>query len=210
MKIGPQYKIARRLGSRIFPKTQTTKFSISGSPVKGGRNAKRGGGRPKQLSEYGSQLLEKQKARFAYGLKEGQFSNYVKGIRRNKGAANPITQLYRSLELRLDNVVYRLGLSASRLGARQLVTHGHILVNGRRVNIPSYRTKAGEVIAIRPQSQALGAFKNLDERLKNYHAPEWVVFDALKKEGSVKGEPNFGGSELDINFGAILEFYSRV
>jgi small subunit ribosomal protein S4 len=118
--------------------------------------------------------------------------------------------LYRLLELRLDNVVYRLGLSPSRLGARQLVTHGHITVNGRRQNIPSYRVKTGDVVAIRSQSRALGAFKTLEERLKTYHAPEWLVFDELAKEGKVKGEPVFGGSELDINFGAILEYYSRV
>ena len=207
MKIGPKCKICRRLGSRVFGKCQTTKFSISGSPVRGN---KRGGGRPKALSEYGSQLLEKQKARYAYGLKEHQFASYVKKIKSHHQRQNPVAALYRLLELRLDNVVYRLGLAPTRAAARQLVTHGHVVVNGRRVNIPSYQTPVGAQVGVRPQSQAAGVFKDLTERLKSYHEPEWVSLDAEQKVGTVKAAPLFGGSELDINFGAILEFYSRV
>ena len=212
MKIGPKYKICRRLGSRVFGKCETTKFSISGAPVgqKGGKgSAKRG--RPKALSEYGSQLLEKQKARYAYGLKAHQFANYVKALRAHSAKnSTPVTQLYQSLESRLDNVVFRLGIAKTRLAARQLVSHGHITVNGRKLNIPSYRVQVGETVAIRPGSRERGVFKNLDERLKDYREPEWLLFDLAKREGVVKALPQTGAADLDINFGAILEFYSRV
>lgn len=204
MKIGPKYKIARRLGSRIFSKTQTTKFSISGTTPRASR-----GGRSKALSEYASQLIEKQKARYAYGLKEGQFANYIKKVHLQK-AGNPNINLYRFLECRLDNIVFRLGLTPSRYAARQMISHGHILVNGRRLNIPSTQIKIGDKIKIRPQSQSLGLFKNLTERLKDYQTPEWVSFDPANGEGIVKAAPVLGQTESDINFGAILEFYSRV
>src|SRR3989344_2177631 len=131
MRIGPKFKIARRLGSRVFSKTQTTKFSISGSERKTG---KQGGRRPKALSEYGQQLIEKQKARYTYGLKEHQFANYVKNIKAKKGSTS-VAELYRALESRLDNVVFRLGIAPTRSFARQMITHGHITLNGRRVNI---------------------------------------------------------------------------
>lgn len=209
MQTGPKYKICRRLGSRVFGKCQTTKFSISGSPTKGGKGKKPGGGRPRSQSEYGSQLLEKQKARFSYGLKERQFANYVNKVRGHQ-VKNPTAALYQMLESRLDNVVYRLGLANTRTFARQLVTHGHITVNGRRLNIPSYHVKPGDKIAIRVQSRAVGAFRNLAERHKDLHLPAWLTFDLEKTEGEVKALPLPGEAEVDINFGAILEFYSRV
>jgi small subunit ribosomal protein S4 len=202
MKIGPKFKIARRLGSRVFSKTQSTKFSISGSVQK------QGGRRPKALSEYGQQLIEKQKARYTYGLKEHQFASYVKGIRGKKGS--PVALLYKTLESRLDNVVFRMGIVATRPFARQVITHGHITVNGRRLNIPSYQVKVGDVIAVRKQSQGSGLFKDFAERLKQYHAPAWVIFDEGAKQGTVKASPQYGETEADINFGSILEFYSRV
>jgi small subunit ribosomal protein S4 len=208
MITGPKYKICRRLGGRVFGKCQTTKFSTSGSEQRGGRGGKKTG-RPKQLSEYGTQLIEKQKARFSYGLKEHQFANYVKNIRGHK-VKNPTGALYQLLESRLDNVVYRLGLANTRAFARQLVSHGHITVNGRRLNIPSYQVKTGDKVAIRTQSRAAGAFKNLAERLKDYHTPGWLLFDEEKSEGVVKALPLPGEAEVDINFGAILEYYSRV
>ena len=206
MRIGPKYKIARRLGSRVFSKTQTTKFSISGSAQKQG---KQGGRRPKALSEYGLQLIEKQKARYTYGLKEHQFANYVKAIKTKKGSA-PVAELYRALESRLDNVVFRLGIAPTRPFARQMVTHGHITLNGRRINIPSAAVKVGDVVAVREQSQTAGLFKDFVERLKQYHPPSWVVFDEVTKQGTVKALPQVGEGEADINFSSILEFYSRV
>jgi diaminopimelate decarboxylase len=118
--------------------------------------------------------------------------------------------LYKTLESRLDNVVFRMGIVATRPFARQVITHGHITVNGRRLNIPSYQVKVGDVIAVRKQSQGSGLFKDFAERLKQYHAPAWVIFDEGAKQGTVKASPQYGETEADINFGSILEFYSRV
>lgn len=212
MIIGPKFKIARRLGSRVFPKTQTTKFSISGSV-----NAKKPGGRrPKALSEYGQQLVEKQKARYTYLLKERQFGNYVKKVRRlHKPGENPNALLYQHLESRLDNVIFRLGLTPSRAAARQMVSHGHIWVNGRRLNIPSHQLKVGDRVAVRPESLTLGVARlaGMADEAKPERGrplPSWLVYDELKKEGKVLGQPLWGETEGDINFGAILEFYRRV
>ncbi|MEA1929395.1 MAG: 30S ribosomal protein S4 [Patescibacteria group bacterium] len=205
MIIGPKYKIARRLGARIFPKTQTTKFSISGSankPRPKGRRRSRGG------SEYGVQLIEKQKARFTYGLKNHQIANYVSAVRSRQG--DPRTNLFQTLERRFDNVVFRLGLAPSRQAARQLVTHGHIMLNGRRLNVPSHQVKIGDVVTIRLQSQSSGITNELEERLKDYQAPAWLCFDDGKKAGEVIADPLASDMPSDINLTAILEFYSRV
>ena len=213
MKIGPKFKIARRLGSRVFPKTQTTKFSISGSERGGKTGGKTGGrgGRGRGLSEYGQQLIEKQKARYTYGLKERQFASYVAAARAARSrSVNPVAKLFQLLESRLDNVIFRLGLTPSRAAARQLVTHGHALVNGRRVNVPSCRLRVGDRVAIRPQSRDSGLFKNLTEKLKDYTAPVWLAWQEAEKGGEVKAEPPASEAPADIDFGAILEFYSRV
>ncbi len=206
MIIGPKFKIARRLGDRIFSKTQTSKFTISGTERK--VMGKRGGGR-RGGSEYGRQLLEKQKARFTYGVSEHQFRNYVLAARAKKGS-NPAGELLTALESRLDNAVFRLGLVKSRLAARQAVAHGHILVNGRRTNVPSYTVKAGDKISVRVGSRTSGLFNDLAERLKEYTAPTWLVYDEAKWEGEIKARPELSAGESTINFSSILEFYSRV
>jgi small subunit ribosomal protein S4 len=204
MQIGPKYKICRRLGSRVFGKCETTKFSISGSasgPQK----------RKKALSEYGLQLLEKQKVRFTYGLKERQLSTYVKKAQAKSSHSNPASELYQALESRLDNVVYRLGLAPTRSAARQLVSHGHIMVNGRRLNIPSYQVGVGEMVTIRPQSEQAGVFQTLAERLKVYQWPNWLQYDAEAKAGKVLAAPNWSETQQsDLNLAALMEFYSRV
>jgi len=207
MKVGPKFKICRRLGSRVFTKCQTTKFSISGSAAKGAGQPR--ARRPRPLSEYGRQLIEKQKARYTYCLKERQLASYVVKVRR-EARGNPTARLFQLLESRLDNVVFRLGLANSRLFARQIITHGHITLNGRRVNIPSAAVKVGDSIGIRPQSRAGGMFKNLEEKLKNYEPPAWLLWDEQVQVGKVVAEPVIGEAEVDVNFGAILEFYSRV
>lgn len=204
MKIGPKYKIARRLGDRIFPKTQTSKFTISGTEKRvTSRRGRRGG------SEYGTQLIEKQKARYTYGVSEKQFSNYVKKARAKKGG-NPASELSTFLESRLDNTVFRLGLVKSRQAARQAVSHGHIMVNGRRTRIPSYSVKAGDKIAVRPESRASGLFRDLSERLKEYTVPAWLSYDEEKWTGTVMALPQVLAGESTLNFSSILEFYSRV
>ncbi|MFA5736800.1 MAG: 30S ribosomal protein S4 [Candidatus Paceibacterota bacterium] len=204
MKIGPKYKICRRIGDRVFGKCQTTKFTISG-PDKKRRTGKRPKGAP---SEYALQLLEKQKARFSYGITERQFSKYVEGVKKHKGS-DRATSLFKTLENRLDNVIFRLGLASSRALARQLVSHGHILVNNRRTRVPSLQVKVGDKIKIRPQSLNNGVFQNLTEKIKDYNTPEWLSLDIEKGEGVVKGEPVVGKAETIINFESILEYYSR-
>ena len=198
-----QFKVARRLGAPIFPKCDHPKFSLA--PKIHGT----GKGRRPQRSEYGTQLLEKQKARFSYGLSEKQFSNYVKDAMAKVGV-KPTEDLYISLETRLDNVVYRLGLTKTRRFARQMVSHGHIMVNGKKVTIPSFRVKKGDEISIREQSTGKRPFEDLASKLKDHKFPAWLSFDEGKKSGSVLGAP-----VLDENLGivfdlvSVIEFYSR-
>src|SRR3989338_4253332 len=136
----PKFKICRRLGPGVYDKCQTPKFSATSGKF-GGPNARR----PKALSEFGAQLIEKQKIRFSYGINERQLSNYVKKASLTKGAGTA-EKFYESLETRLDNVVYRMGLAASRRAARQMVSHGHFIVNDHKVTIPSYEVKIGDII----------------------------------------------------------------
>ncbi|MCC6290921.1 30S ribosomal protein S4 [Candidatus Nomurabacteria bacterium] len=215
MIIGPKFKIARRLGSRVFPKTQTSKFSLSSEMGRGGK--KPGGRRPKALSEYGKQLLEKQKARYTYLLKESQFGSYVKKVRdHHQVGENPNVVLYQTLESRLDNVVFRLGLAPSRAAARQMVTHGHIVVNNRRLNIPSHQMKINDRVAVRMESRSGGVGRMVTveggggEEKVTRSVPTWLAYDEVGKEGKVLGRPLVGETEGEINFGAIMEFYSRV
>lgn len=217
MIIGPKYKICRRLGSRVFGKCETTKFSISGTRQ---ASKKPGGRRPRQASEYGQQLLEKQKVRYTYLLKERQFATYVKRVRdrRLSGSTGqtPSVALYRVLESRLDNVVFRLGLAPTRAAARQMVTHGHITVNGRRLNVPSHQLMPGDRVAIRVQSRHLGFLNRpasdvaTENSQKNRNTPSWLSYDEEKREGKLVGHPLYGEVASDLNFGAILEFYGRV
>jgi small subunit ribosomal protein S4 len=196
----PKFKIARRLGREIFDKTSGPKFS-SASGKFGDR-----GGRPKALSEYGTQMLEKQKVRFSYGITERQLGNYVEKASHAKGAG-AVDKFYELLEMRLDNVVYRMGLAPSRRGARQMVSHGHFLVNGKKVTIPSYEVKAGDIVKIREGSRVKKLFTNLPEKFKDYILPTWVSFDADKMEGKIIDKPQNNQTFLDLN--VVLEFYSR-
>ena len=202
MIIGPKYKIARRLGAPIFEKTQTQKYAM---------NAERRGKRKgfsKAKSEFGLQMNEKQKARFTYGIGEKQFSNYVKEALLKKGS-NTSQTIFGFLELRLDNIIYRLGFAPTRLGARQMVSHGHITVNGKRVDIPSRRMSVGEKIAIRSGSISKALFSSLDDRIKNVTIPSWIKFDATKKEAEVQGMPQFIPGENMFDLNTVIEFYSR-
>lgn len=195
----PKFKIARRLGAGVYDKTQTPKFA--GAREKGVR-----GGRPKALSEYGNQLIEKQRVRYSYGLSERQLQNYVRGAT-HRGGAGVTDKLYERLEYRLDNVVYRMGLAPSRRGARQMVSHGHFTVNGERVTIPSYEVKEGDVVGVREGSKSRKLWGGLAEKFKDFTAPAWVSFDPEKLEGKVLAKPKNTESFFDLN--AVLEFYSR-
>lgn len=197
----PKFKIGRRLGAGVYDKCQTSKFSSSS-----GKNGLSGARRPKALSEYGTQLIEKQKVRFSYGITERQLSNYVKKATHIKGIST-VEKFYEELESRLDNVIYRMGLAPSRRGSRQMVSHGHFIVNNHKVTIPSYEVKPEDIIKIREGSKNKKIFDNLNERLKNYNFPSWLSFDIAKMEGRILAKPKNVETFLDLN--AVLEFYSR-
>lgn len=163
------------------------------------------------ISEYGTQLREKQKIRLTYELRERQFHNLVTRAFGQKSVSAP-DAILRSLEMRLDNVVYRLGFAPTRAAARQLVGHGHILVNGRRVNIPSYTVSVGDEIKIRPQSSLKGLFANLEVTLKKYTAPSWLVLDREYTMGNVVSYPPaemLNELSKGFNISAVIEYYSR-
>lgn len=201
MITGPKYKIARRLGTNIFEKTQTQKFALR-QERKGGK----GPWRPK--TDFGMQMLEKQKARFSYSLTERQFSKYVKESVAKKGV-NSINALFNRLEMRLDNVVYRAGFASTRLFARQITSHGHILVNNKRVNIPSYAVSVGDVITIRPASLKKPVFATFDEKMKEAKVSSWLSFDAEKREVKITATPKYSSGEQAYDLRAVIEFYSR-
>ncbi len=204
MKLGPKFKICRRVGDRVFGKCQGAKFTISGAD-----KIRRGGKHPKgQPSEYALQLTEKQKAHYTYGLTERQFGNYARAVRVKQGGDHS-TLLFKKLESRLDNIIYRFGLVTSRQAARQMVTHGHLLVNNKRVRVPSILLKTGDQIKIRPTSQNKGIFAKLGEKVQGQSTPDWLSFDVETSTGIVKGEPVKGQNEANIDFNFILEFYSR-
>jgi small subunit ribosomal protein S4 len=199
MIIKSKYKIARRLNTPVFEKTQTQKYAL-----RDGRRAKRNFAR----SNFGIQLVEKQKVRYTYCLTAKQFGNYVKKILSKKGT-NQQEALFAILEKRLDNAVYRAGFAPTRLASKQMVTHGHIMINGKKVNIPSYEVKVGEVISIRPGSQNAKLFEKLAETLPKHTTPSWLKTDLEKRVITVQGQPQIAGAELQFNLAPVLEFYSR-
>ena len=162
----------------------------------------------RRSSEYGQQLTEKQKVRYVYGVSETQFKNYFKEIAK-KREGDKEELLIRRLESRLDNVVFRLGWASSRRMARQAVNHGHILVNKRKVDIPSYGVKPGDVIQIKEKSRKSNIFENLKASLKKYDAPAWLSLDKDKIEGKVKNMPNIEDMDRVGEISKIIEFYSR-
>ena len=201
---GPVGKISRRLGIGITEKGQRI---LNKRPFPPGQHGP--GARRRQVSEYGVQLLEKQKARFVYGVQERQFRNTFEKAQRFPGETG--AYLFILLERRLDHVVYRLGLATTRSQARQLVSHGHITVNGRKTNIPSYTVKVGDVIAVRPESRRLNYFKNLVDsgQLNSVKAPDWLRLNSNELSGGVVAMPRREDAEPGINELLIVEFYSR-
>lgn len=201
MKIGPKYKIARRLGAPIFEKTQTAKYTLSlARKEKTGKRA----GRPK--SEFGLALIEKQKARFTYGLGEKQFRSYVDKALTSE---NPTQKLFTLLETRLDNILFRAGLAKTRSGARQMASHGHTTVNGKRVNVPSLQPKIGDVVGVRVGSQMSPLFADAAERMKVQSAPAWLEVNPEKREVKVVGGPVLAETQNVFDLRAAIEFYNR-
>ena len=165
-----------------------------------------GGTRRKKVSEYGAQLKEKQKVKFVYGILEKQFHRYYLKAANMKGITGD--NMLQLLELRLDNVVYRLGLAKTRRMARQVVGHGHIRVNGKKVDIPSYSVKVGDVITLRPTSAEKEMFKALREGT-SVLTPKWLTFDAPNLAGTVNALPVREEIDLQLQENMIVEFYSR-
>ena len=169
-------------------------------------NRNPGGTRRKKVSEYGAQLKEKQKVNFVYGILEKQFNRYFERAASMKGITGD--NMLQLLELRLDNVVYRLGLAKTRRMARQVVGHGHIRVNGKKVDIPSYSVKVGDVITLRPASAEKEMFKSLREGT-SVLTPKWLTFDAQNLTGTVNALPAREDIDLQVQENMIVEFYSR-
>lgn len=169
-------------------------------------NRNPGGNRRKKVSEYGAQLKEKQKVKFVYGVLEKQFEHYFEKASNMKGVTGD--NMLQLLEQRLDNVVYRLGLAKTRRMARQVVVHGHIRVNGQKVDIPSYSVKVGDVITLRQRSTESEMFKSLREGT-GVATPKWLSFDAQNLTGKVEALPSRDDIDMQIEESMIVEFYSR-
>ena len=163
--------------------------------------------RRRKESEYGMQLREKQKAKFIYGVLEKQFRGYFMKAKRQQGITGE--NLMRILESRLDNVVFRLGFARTRKEARQMVTHGHICVNGRRVDIPSFRVRPGELVSVAPKAKELLVVKSALVSNERVQVPAWLEIDIEKLQGSVLSLPTRDQIDLDINEQLIVELYSK-
>jgi small subunit ribosomal protein S4 len=200
-------KMSRREGYALHPKAHKALVKRTNKP---GQSAQGGGGRGRmgKASQYSLQLREKQKVKRLYGLLEKQFSNLMKEANRRQGQSGQI--LLQMLEQRADNAVYRAGFAPSRRAARQLMTHGHFLLNDTRVDIPSIRLKPGDVLTARPHALQTEYFKKLDDvSPAPSETPGWLKVDRKKITVSVTGVPSRDDAEQDINEQLIVEYYSR-
>jgi small subunit ribosomal protein S4 len=197
--------MSRREGYALHPKAHKALVKRTSKP---GQSSQGRGGRGAKASQYSLQLREKQKVKRLYGLLEKQFSNLMKEANKKQGQAGH--NLLQFLEQRADNVVYRAGYATSRRAARQLVSHGHFLLNDTRIDIPSIRMKPGDTLVARPRSQKTEYFKNLDEvSPAPAEIPGWIKVNRKKFELSVTGIPTRDDAELEINEQLIVEYYSR-
>lgn len=196
---GPKSKIARKFGEAIFGDDKSFEKK-NYPPGQHGNNRRRG-----KKSEYAIQLMEKQKAKYTYGILERQFRNLFAEAKRREGVTGEV--LLQLCEARLDNVVYRMGISPSRRGARQLVSHRHITVNGKLVNIPSYSLKAGDVVAVREKSKSVQAIN--DSLAANSSVYEWITWNSDKKEGTFVTIPERLQIPENIKEQLIVELYSK-
>ena len=204
---GAVCRLCRREGQKLFLKGDrcyTDKCSIERRGYAPGQH---GNARNKKLSEYGVQLREKQKAKRYYGVLEGQFSEYFEMANKKAGVTG--SNLLSILETRLDNVVYRLGFAMSRAEARQLVTHGHFTVNGRKVSIPSFLVKPGMVITLKETSRDLEKIKSSVEANASRPAPKWLEYDANNMVAKVVAVPQRDDIDLPIEEHLIVELYSK-
>ncbi len=204
LPVKSKYKIAKRLGAGVFDQTQTQKFALSEARTAATKKRPRGRGG----SDYGRQLLEKQRVRYTYGLNEKQLYNYAEKAMK---AEDPSSTLHKLLEMRVDSAIYRSGLASTRRGARQMVSHGHIMVNGRRTTTPSHMLKKGDVLTVREGSRKSPLFAALAD--KNPDAargvPQWLTADVSVLKAEVSAEPVYTTVETGLDYATVFEFYSR-
>lgn len=199
LPVKSKYKIAKRLGAAVFEKTQSQKFALS--EARSRKDKRRG------ASDYGKQLLEKQRVRYTYGLAEKQLSRYA---HESITEENPSDALHKSLEMRLDSAIYRAGFVPTRRAARQAVSHGHIVINGRRTTVPSHRVKIGDVFSVREGSRKSALFTSLTEKEEGQRSvPKWLEVDMNQLKGTVVGEPSYSTLESGLDLPTVFEFYSR-
>lgn len=199
-------RLCRREGVKLFLKGSrcyTKKCAFERRPSPPGQH----GVRRRKVGDYGLQMREKQKVRRVYAVLERQFKNYFDAAESRPGVTGE--NLLRILELRLDNVVYRMGFASSRAQARQLVAHGHFAVNGRATDIPSFHVKPGDRVEVRESRTAREPFKLAKETLRSHQAPEWLTVDAAKLAGTVTALPRRDQMPQDLNEQLVVEYYSR-
>lgn len=199
LPVKSKYKIGKRLGNGVFEQLQTQKFALSEARA---RKEKRGRGG----SDYGKQLIEKQRVRYSYGLAEKQLYNYAK---KAISEANPSNALYRALEMRVDSAVYRAGFALTRRAARQMVSHGHIMINGRRTTVPSHNLKKGDVLSVREGSRKSPLFAGLADKEDKRTVPQWISTDMTLMTAEISGEPSYSTVEAGLDLPTVFEFYSR-
>lgn len=203
-------KICRRAGEKLFlkgAKCLSAKCAMIKRPFPPGQKAKK---RRSNLTEYGREIKEKQKLKRWYNISESQFKKYVYEVMENKTSEVDVaSQLVSRLESRLDNVVFRLGWAKSRSHSRLLVTHGHFLVNGKKIDIPSYKVSVSDVISVREGSKNIEDIKALPEIMKKYTLPSWLSYDSDKMEGKFSRYPIFEDVQLPSEISTIFEHYSR-
>ncbi|MGQ9496842.1 MAG: 30S ribosomal protein S4 [Desulfotomaculales bacterium] len=203
---GPRCRLCRREGVKLYLKGDrcySPRCALDRRPFAPGQH---GRGR-KKVTEYALQIREKQKVRRIYGVLETQFRNYFAKAERQPGITGE--NLLRLLERRLDNVVYRLGLAGSRSEARQLVRHGHFLVNGRKVDIPSFQVRAGDTITLRQESRLIPRIQELMERASEKEPPAWLAYDPDQATGRVVALPSRDQIDVPVKEHLIVELYSR-
>jgi small subunit ribosomal protein S4 len=203
LQIKSKFKIGKRLGAGVFEQCQTQRFALSEMRSQ----QKRRTGRRRNVSDYGKQLIEKQKVRYTYGLHEAQFARYVKIAMESE---NPINALHAILESRLDNTVYRLGLAPTRRAARQMVSHGHIKVGSKRMTIPSHQVRVGDVITVRDGSRTSPLFTSLatEEGKSGSGVPAWLSLNEKTLEAKVVAVPTHT-TDILLDYPAVFEYYSR-
>lgn len=204
---GPKEKLSRKVGENLGLKAERSfspKSSFLKKPYRPGQHGK---ARRRALSEFGAQLLEKQKIRFTYNISEKQLKKCFNKAKQRQGMTGNLMLI--ALERRFDNVIYRSGLAQSRNISRQLVNHGHFLVNNKKVTIPSYGVEIGDIISIKPRSRSKQIFFDLINKLKKHEPPSWLQIDKKNLEIKIKGEPENNDLPKNFNLNSIIAFYSK-